>query len=99
MPCPIDSGNRISENLADFPEVRVEEPCGGIAFARTARETRACADRSAHFTVSRLLGSNCYRPWEVFRFSDSIHRGKIGQMEQQFCWEVSYNLYVLHVGA
>jgi hypothetical protein len=22
-----------------------------------------------------------------------------GQMEQQFCWEVLYNLYVLHVGA
>jgi hypothetical protein len=26
-------------------------------------------------------------------------RGEIGQMEQQFCWEVLYNLYVLHVGA
>jgi len=24
---------------------------------------------------------------------------EIGQMEQQFCWEVLYNLYVLHVGA
>jgi hypothetical protein len=26
-------------------------------------------------------------------------RGEIGQMERQFCREVLYNLYVLHVGA
>jgi hypothetical protein len=25
--------------------------------------------------------------------------GQIGPMEQQFCWEVLYNHYVLHVGA
>jgi len=25
--------------------------------------------------------------------------GEIGQMEQQFCWEVPYNLYALPVGA
>jgi hypothetical protein len=28
-----------------------------------------------------------------------LHGGEIVQMEQQFYWEVLYNLYVLHVGA
>src|ERR1700728_2940285 len=27
----------------------------------------------------------------------SLHGGQIGPMEQQFCWEVLYNHYVLHV--
>ena len=36
---------------------------------------------------------------EIYLAQFGTVRGGIGQMEQQFCWEVLYNLYVLHVGA
>jgi hypothetical protein len=37
--------------------------------------------------------------WNLILHSFGTVGGEIGQMEQQFCWEVPYNLYGLHVGA
>jgi hypothetical protein len=36
---------------------------------------------------------------KVSQFRGLLHEGQIGRIEQQFCWEVLYNHYVLHVGA
>jgi hypothetical protein len=56
----------------------------------------------------KLLNSTTFNSggrWLLLRtdpveyFGGSVHGGEIGQMEQEFCWEVLYNLYVLHVGA
>ena len=49
--------------------------------------------------LCRQLGSNRGQIWNLSQFRGSLHEGQIGRLEQQFCWEVLYNLYVLHVGA
>jgi hypothetical protein len=47
----------------------------------------------------QLLTRQEGRTQELSHNRGSLHGSEIGQMEQQFCWEVLYNLYVLHVGA
>jgi hypothetical protein len=76
--------------LATFRLVGHSEGDRGTRFVRRSRGRKAALPETVPNKVFSL---------KVSQFRGSLHGGQIGPMERQFCWEVLYNHYVLHVGA